>query len=58
MHMAEGFLTLKQWPVYHQHLCRLWREQPTPEFAYETHALASQRAEAFLRTIGKWEELP
>lgn len=48
MHEAEETLDCNQWEVWH----RIVGEWPT-ELARLT---ASQRAEAFLRTIGKWKE--
>lgn len=48
MHEAEEKLDCNQWEVWH----RIVGEWPT-ELARLT---ASQRAEAFLRTIGKWKE--
>ena len=51
MHDAEKVLTREQIEIYCEHLnpknYGIW---------WGIHATASQRAEAFLRTIGKWEE--
>ena len=51
MHEAEKVLTREQIEIYCEHLnpknYGIW---------WGIHATASQRAEAFLRTIGKWEE--
>ena len=70
MHEAEETLDASQCAEYARQLMKHHptycvtvldnRFAPTEEIAYETyqllHATASQRAEAFLRTIGKWEE--
>lgn len=52
MHEAEKSLRLLQWVTYGKHLQTVCDESIT----WPYHATASQRAEAFLRTIGKWEE--
>lgn len=57
MHEAEKVLVeigVNKWWTYAGHILR---HNPSP-FGAETaiHATARQRAEAFLRTIGKWEE--
>ena len=51
MHEAEKVLTKEQAEKYVTILCL--QVQPTPQLY---HATAAQRAEAFLRTIGKWVE--
>ena len=70
MHEAEETLDASQCAEYARQLMKHHptycvtvldnRFAPTEEIAYQTyqllHATASQRAEAFLRTIGKWEE--
>lgn len=61
MHEAEKWLTPEQQLEYSKNLHRLIAKIDIPNFddAIETwtwHATASQRAEAFLRTIGKWED--
>ena len=70
MHDAEEILDASQCAEYARQLMKHHptycvtvldnRFAPTEEIAYETyqllHATASQRAEAFLRTIGKWKE--
>lgn len=70
MHDAEEILDASQCAEYARQLMKHHptycvtvldtRFAPTEEIAYETyqllHATAAQRAEAFLRTIGKWEE--
>ena len=52
MHEAEKLLVRLQWVSYLRRLQTLCDESVT----WPIHATASQRAEAFLRTIGKWEE--
>jgi hypothetical protein len=57
MHEAEKVLTREQWPGYHAMACGIFQESSSAEDgAYETHATAAQRAEAFLRTINEWKE--
>lgn len=51
MHEAEKVLTPEQEAAYVTTLCLT--VQPEPRLH---HATARQRAEAFLRTIGKWKE--
>lgn len=55
MHHAEKVLTDAQCVFFRAYL----REQfgPHPASLYVWHATARQRAEAFLRTVGKWEEV-
>jgi hypothetical protein len=48
MHEAEETLTVEEWSDYVEHLPSRWEEA--------IHAAARQRAEAFLKTLGKWEE--
>jgi hypothetical protein len=52
MHEAEKLLVRLQWVSYLRRLQTLCDESVT----WPIHATAAQRAEAFLRTIGKWEE--
>jgi hypothetical protein len=52
MHEAEKLLTNVQWSIYAPKLCLITNQRPA---TYYCHATAAQRAEAFLRTIGKWE---
>jgi len=52
MHEAEKVLVSLQWVSYLRRLQTLCYESVT----WAIHATAAQRAEAFLRTIGKWEE--
>jgi hypothetical protein len=55
MHMAEAKLTTKQRRQFHTELAYV-----VGNIHAETwdliHATAAQRAEAFLRTLGKWED--
>lgn len=51
MHEAEKVLTNEQLEVY----CNILHK-PNHGVYWAIHATAAQRAEAFLRTIGKWEE--
>ena len=59
MHDAEKVLGAC-WPTYCEHLLEIVEPEPrTLEICHRwnlLHATATQRAEAFLRTIGKWEE--
>lgn len=61
MHEAEKRLTRKQWYRYTQEMEEVL-ERDTPESErgnlnrHFMSATAAQRAEALLRTIGKWEE--
>ena len=48
MHGAEQTLTVEEWSDYVEHLPSRWEEA--------IHASARQRAEAFLKTLGKWEK--
>ena len=59
MHEAEKVLTLGQRVIYADNLCIIWTgrdDRAVPIWFWITEATAAQRAEAFLRTIGKWEE--
>jgi hypothetical protein len=51
MHEAER--TLKPIDL---HVMSIWLARILPKDGEWFHATARQRAEAFLRTIGKWEE--
>ena len=62
MHEAEKVLTrgtvheiINATNAYIKHLARILACIDTAFFQF-THATARQRAEAFLRTLGKWEE--
>ena len=50
MHDAEKVLTDEQWDTY------CYRLDEVGGMRHCTHATAAQRAQAFLRTIGKWKE--
>ena len=52
MHEAEKTLTPTQWHQYNAHLARITMHDRL--FAMVS-ATAAQRAQAFLRTVGKWE---
>ena len=54
MHEAEAILTEKQRLFYHVNLMKLQKADFIAGFCFLIHATATQRAEAFLRTIGKW----
>ena len=57
MHEAEKVLTgYEQIATYVWHLENRSGDWSTDEHMMATHATARQRAEAFLRTLGKWEE--
>ena len=59
MHEAEKVLTLGQRVIYADNLCIIWTgrdDRAVPIWFWITEATAAQRAEAFLRTIGKWDE--
>lgn len=59
MHEAEKTLTKEQCNQFNSLLMdtKLPRKEMTSESEkWSWHATAAQRAEAFLRTIGKWEE--
>lgn len=57
MHEAEKVLTLDQRHIYWQHLQRISEKERMATAAWTTTtATAAQRAEAFLKTIERWEE--
>lgn len=60
MHEAEKVLTLNQWVNYIKHLSEITgagaQSLRLQQCRLAISATAAQRAEAFLRTIGKWEE--
>ena len=61
MHEAERKLTIGQWSIYLQELRRTVAgkgKEPVPnwDIISRVNATAAQRAEAFLWTLGKWEE--
>lgn len=51
MHQVEKTLTIPQWYDYATYLNPMWTKEKL------IHATAFQRAEAYLKTIGKWEGL-
>lgn len=53
MHEAEKTLKEPQRTVYLNHL---YGEEEADNEWKQVHATARQRAEAFLRTVGKWED--
>ena len=55
MHEAEKKLTLKQQMLYQGMIGKVTGNK-CPALFGQIHATATQRAEAFLRTIGKWKE--
>jgi hypothetical protein len=56
MHEAEAILTEKQRLFYHVNLMKLQKADFVAGFWFLIHATAAHRAEAFLRTIQKWED--
>ena len=54
MHEAEKELTEIQCAFYRQNLHEIITNIPASRYVW--HATARKRAEAFLRTIGKWKE--
>lgn len=56
MHEAEKVLTERQRLFYQVWLMKIQKADYQGGSWYAIHAAAAQRAEAFLRTIGKWEE--
>jgi len=59
MHEAEKILNSAQRIIYADQICIIWTgrdDRPVPMWFWITEATARQRAEAFLRTLGKWEE--
>lgn len=62
MHDAEKVLTKANWGCYASELYRITDANnhgisPNHHWLAVAFSTASQRAEAFLRTIGKWEEV-
>ena len=64
MHKAEATLDFEQAELFEDELCDVTfknndgLENPLPCRFSVCHATARQRAEAFLKTIGKWEGAP
>jgi len=57
MHEAEKSLSFEQRDSFMERLYELTIEESKHEHTWGmTHATAAQRAEAFLRTIGQWED--
>ena len=62
MHEAEATLNYEQGEQFEDELCDICdmenrhKEYPLPFRFAVAHATARQRAEAFLKTIGKWKE--
>ena len=57
MHKAEKILTNDQHLQYHLTLTKVCTGYALPEFfGSAIRASAEQRAKAFLRTLGKWED--
>lgn len=58
MHSAEKVLSLSQRDQYQQWLYRIVEKEcrMAPIYWLAINSTAKQRAEAFLRTIGKWED--
>jgi hypothetical protein len=56
MHLTEKILSDAQWEDYIDYLANDWGRLPDP-WREVCHSTARQRAEAFLRTLGKWEEV-
>ena len=55
MHEAEMVLSKAQWVDFVQHLANDW-SSVSDAWKDVCHATARQRAEAFLRTLGKWDQ--
>ena len=58
MHEAEKVLSATQRITYADQLCIIWTgrdDRAVPIWFWITEATAAQRAEAFLKTLGKWE---
>jgi hypothetical protein len=55
MHEAEKMLTYEQCAFFRTHLRERIEDHAASLFVW--HSTARQRAEAFLRTLGKWEEV-
>lgn len=54
MHEAEKMLTTEQWGDYADWLRKIASGMSGMIEKRQIHATAAQRAEAFLRTVGKW----
>lgn len=56
MHEAEKTLSAVRSIVYRTFLALIAEDDPTNRYNEPAFATARQRAEAFLRSLGKWEE--
>lgn len=56
MHSAEKLLTVPRWNKYRKSLSVMFTDHPDDGYIFAINATAEQRAEAFLRTLGLWEE--
>lgn len=59
MHEAEGMINVSDYIRSLQKVCRCYLEGEETEIEdgwLLAHATAAQRAEAFLRTVGKWKD--
>lgn len=57
MHEAEKVLAPKNWNNFSNKWWDYCKHLKGDDIAQCVHATARQRAEAFLRTLGKWEEV-
>jgi hypothetical protein len=56
MHEAEKVLAPKKWNNFSENWWNYYHHLLDGDVHKTIHATARQRAEAFLRTLGKWEE--
>jgi hypothetical protein len=56
MHEAEKVLAPKNWDRFSEKWWNYYHHLVDGDVCKTIHATARQRAEAFLRTLGKWEE--
>jgi hypothetical protein len=56
MHEAEKMLAPKNWDRFSENWWNYYHHLLDGDVQKTIHATARQRAEAFLRTLGKWEE--
>jgi hypothetical protein len=56
MHEAEKVLAPKNWDRFSKKWWNYYNHLLDDDVQKTIHATARQRAEAFLRTLGKWEE--
>ena len=57
MHEAEKVLAPKNWNNFSENWWNYYHHLLDGDVHKTIHATARQRAEAFLRTLGKWEEV-